>query len=83
MRRNADHVERFADRYVRMRWAGALIDPTVDLFRPYLVADSAVAAVSRHPEISGQVWSAAQGYPGDPFYREFHRKDDRSGLRGI
>jgi len=45
------------------------------------VADSAVAAVSRHPEISGQVWSAAQGYPGDPFYREFHRKDDRSGLR--
>jgi 1,4-alpha-glucan branching enzyme len=59
----------------------ALIDPAVDLFRPYLVADSAVAAVSRHPEISGQVWSAAQGYPGDPFYREFHRKDDRSGLR--
>jgi len=58
-----------------------LVDPTVDLFRPYLVADSAVAAVSRHPEISGQVWSASQGYPGDPFYREFHRKDDRSGLR--
>ena len=58
-----------------------LIDPAVDVFRPYLVADSAVAAVSRHPEISGQVWSAAQGYPGDPFYREFHRKDDRSGLR--
>src|SRR5437016_4995233 len=24
MRRNADHVELFADRYVRMRWAGAL-----------------------------------------------------------
>ena len=59
----------------------SLIDPAVDLFRPYLVADSAVAAVSRHPEISGQVWSAARGYPGDPFYREFHRKDDRSGLR--
>jgi 1,4-alpha-glucan branching enzyme len=58
-----------------------LIDPAVDVFRPYLVAESAVAAVSRHPEISGQVWSAAQGYPGDPFYREFHRKDDRSGLR--
>ncbi|HEV2251311.1 MAG TPA: 1,4-alpha-glucan branching protein domain-containing protein [Candidatus Limnocylindria bacterium] len=61
--------------------ADALVDPTVDVFRPYLVADSAVAAVSRHPEISGQVWSASQGYPGDPFYREFHRKDDRSGLR--
>ncbi|HVR89445.1 MAG TPA: 1,4-alpha-glucan branching protein domain-containing protein [Candidatus Limnocylindria bacterium] len=57
------------------------VDPTIDLFRPYLVADSGVAVISRHPEISGQVWSAAQGYPGDPFYREFHRKDDRSGLR--
>ncbi|MFN2521678.1 MAG: hypothetical protein ABR525_11670, partial [Candidatus Limnocylindria bacterium] len=59
--------------------AAALLDPLV--FRPYLVADSTVAAVSRHPEVSGQVWSAAQGYPGDPYYREFHRKDDRSGLR--
>ncbi len=58
-----------------------LIDATVDLFRPYLVGDSRVAAMSRHPEISGQVWSASQGYPGDPFYREFHRKDERSGLR--
>ncbi|MDQ6858629.1 MAG: DUF1957 domain-containing protein [Chloroflexota bacterium] len=61
--------------------AEPLIDATVDLFRPYLVGDSRVAALSRHPEISGQVWSASQGYPGDPFYREFHRKDDRSGLR--
>ncbi len=58
-----------------------LSDAPVDLFRPYLVADSTVAAISRHPEVSGRVWSAAQGYPGDPFYREFHRKDDRSGLR--
>ena len=57
------------------------VDPAVDVFQPYLVADSEVAAVARHPEISGQVWSAATGYPGDPFYREFHRKDDRSGLR--
>ena len=53
----------------------------VDVFRPYLVAGSDVAAVARHPEVSGQVWSALHGYPGDPFYREFHRKDERSGLR--
>lgn len=52
-----------------------------DVLRPYLVADSAVAAIARHPDVSGQVWSAASGYPGDPAYREFHRKDDRSGLR--
>lgn len=52
-----------------------------DVLRPSLVADSAVAAIARHPAISGQVWAAATGYPGDPAYREFHRKDDRSGLR--
>ena len=52
-----------------------------DVFRPYLVAASDVVAVARHPEVSGQVWSASIGYPGDPQYREFHRKDGRSGLR--
>lgn len=52
-----------------------------DIFRPYLVAASDVAVVARHPEVSGQVWSAMHGYPGDPAYREFHRKDERSGLR--
>jgi 1,4-alpha-glucan branching enzyme len=55
--------------------------PGVDVFRPYLVGASDVAAVARHPEVSGQVWSATFGYPGDPHYREFHRKDERSGLR--
>jgi len=54
---------------------------TADAFRPYLVGSSGVAAVARHSEVSGQVWSAATGYPGDEFYREFHRKDDQSGLR--
>lgn len=54
---------------------------TADVARPYLVGRSAVAAFSRHPRIAGQVWSADSGYPGDPAYREFHRKDDRSGLR--
>lgn len=51
------------------------------VFHPYLVGASDVAVVARHPEVSGQVWSATHGYPGDPYYREFHRKDERSGLR--
>jgi len=79
--KRADRHSGAGERVAVLDPAEPLIDPAVDLFRPYLVADSAVAAVSRHPESSGQVWSAAQGYPGDPFYREFHRKDDRSGLR--
>lgn len=53
----------------------------VDAMRPYLVRGSRVAAVARHDTVSGQVWSAMMGYPGDPSYREFHRKDERSGLR--
>jgi 1,4-alpha-glucan branching enzyme len=54
---------------------------TVDTLRPYLVRESDVAVIARHDTVSGQVWSAMMGYPGDPSYREFHRKDDRSGLR--
>ncbi len=67
-------------------WSGAALaspggPPWADVFRPYLVGESGVAAFARHPEISGRVWSAQIGYPGDPAYREFHRKDDSSGLR--
>ena len=52
-----------------------------DTLRPYLVRESNVVAIARHDKVSGQVWSANMGYPGEPAYREFHRKDDRSGLR--
>ncbi len=56
-------------------------DGAVDVMRPYLVRASSVAAIARHDMVSGQVWSAMMGYPGDPAYREFHRKDERTGLR--
>lgn len=51
-----------------------------DTARPYLVRSSDVAAIARNQHLSMQVWSAGSGYPGDPIYREFHRKDDVSGL---
>ncbi len=31
------------------------------------------AAFARDPEVSRQVWSANEGYPGDPVYRDFYR----------
>jgi 1,4-alpha-glucan branching enzyme len=34
---------------------------------------SGVAAFGRDLESSEQVWSAREGYPGDPHYREFYR----------
>ncbi len=49
-------------------------------FRPYLVGDSSVSVIARNQRSGKQVWSAADGYPGDGAYREFHKKDDLSGL---
>ncbi|MHB0876676.1 MAG: 1,4-alpha-glucan branching protein domain-containing protein [Anaerolineae bacterium] len=48
---------------------------------PYYVGRSPVAAIGRNRTLSMQVWSAAGGYPGDPSYREFHKRDDVSGMQ--
>ena len=72
------------DARARRRSGDALERPladSADVLHPFAVGRSGVAAFARHDRVSGQVWSAALGYPGDAAYREFHRKDDRSGLR--
>ncbi|MDJ0861982.1 MAG: DUF1957 domain-containing protein [Gammaproteobacteria bacterium] len=38
-----------------------------------LACPNGVAAFGRDPLASKQVWSAEEGYPGDPRYREFYR----------
>jgi 1,4-alpha-glucan branching enzyme len=38
-------------------------------------------ALVRDPRASGQVWSKAQGYPGDEWYLEFHKIRWPDGLR--
>ncbi len=38
-----------------------------------VVCPSGVAAFARDPECSRQVWSAEEGYPGHPDYRDFYR----------
>jgi 1,4-alpha-glucan branching enzyme len=50
-------------------------------FEPYLVRDSDVSVMGRNRAVGEQVWAAAIGYPGDPTYREFHRKDPEHGLQ--
>ena len=37
--------------------------------------------LGRNDRTGQQVWSGTYGYPGDFSYREFHRKDDVSGLQ--
>ena len=39
-----------------------------------------VSVFGRNRAISRQVWDAKIGYPGNEFYREFHKKDHESGL---
>ncbi len=46
--------------------------PAAGTFAP-LYCPSGVAAFARDPESSQQVWSAKEGYPGDPHYRDFYR----------
>ncbi|MGE5586341.1 MAG: 1,4-alpha-glucan branching protein domain-containing protein [Bacillota bacterium] len=55
--------------------------PARTTFRPYLVGGSKVACFGRNERVTTQVWSSWLGYPGDGLYREFHRKDDVSGLQ--
>jgi 1,4-alpha-glucan branching enzyme len=54
---------------------------TSPTFQPYLVSHSDVAVLARNRKASLQVWSADWGYPGEYSYREFHKKDGRSGMR--
>ena len=46
--------------------------PRLDLHAP-VFCPAGVAAFGRDEECSTQVWSAEQGYPGDPSYRDFYR----------
>ena len=42
---------------------------------------SDTAFFARDADTSQQVWSAGRGYPGDPYYLEFHKKRNPGGLR--
>jgi 1,4-alpha-glucan branching enzyme len=46
--------------------------PKYGIFAP-IVCPSGVVAFGRDLESSKQVWSAKEGYPGDPIYRDFYR----------
>ncbi len=52
----------------------------LDTFEAFWLKEYPVAVMGRHEAAGYQVWSADHGYPGDGNYREFHKKDDVSGL---
>lgn len=45
------------------------------------VAGSDVVAFGRDLEVTYRVWSPRRGYPGGPWYRDFHTYDHDSGFR--
>jgi len=47
----------------------------------YDVASSGVVAFARDLDLSYRVWSPHAGYPGGPWYRDFHTFDHASGLK--
>ena len=47
--------------------------PHYGVFAPVFCKDAAVAAFGRDADSSRSVWSAEEGYPGHPQYREFYR----------
>ena len=58
--------------------------PRRSLYRAYGVLSAGrarVAAYVRDPRASSQVWSRHEGYPGDPWYLEFHKMRWPGGLK--
>ena len=47
----------------------------------WTLGDSDVVAFGRDLEVTYRVWSPKRGYPGGPWYRDFHAYDHDSGLR--
>ena len=70
--------------YASARVTHFVIDgPTVggDTGRAYDVAGSGVVAFPRDLDVTYRVWSPRAGYPGGPWYRDFHTFDHPSGLK--
>jgi 1,4-alpha-glucan branching enzyme len=47
----------------------------------FTIGRSNVAGFARDPTTTLQVWSGDAGYPGDPWYLEFHKKHHDGGVR--
>jgi 1,4-alpha-glucan branching enzyme len=47
--------------------------PQYGVFAPLICREAPIAAFGRDAESSRSVWSADEGYPGNPQYREFYR----------
>ena len=49
--------------------------------QPTWIGQSRVAAMVREPHSARQVWARHLGYPGDPRFLDFHKRDEATGFR--
>lgn len=49
--------------------------------QPWRLADSDVTVVGRDLDVTYRVWSPRRGYPGGPWYRDFHSFHHESGFK--
>jgi 1,4-alpha-glucan branching enzyme len=52
-----------------------------ELHRPHRIAHSDVVAFGRDLALTYRVWSPRKGYPGSPWYQDFHTFDHEWGVR--
>jgi 1,4-alpha-glucan branching enzyme len=73
--------------YARHRVGHFMVDgPTLQragapLHQPHRIGDTDVVAFGRDLELTYRVWSPDSGYPGDPWYLDFHSFDHAWGMR--
>ncbi len=73
--------------YARHRVSHFMVDgPTLQragasLHQPHRIGDTDVVAFGRDLELTYRVWSPDSGYPGDPWYLDFHSFDHAWGMR--
>ncbi len=54
-----------------------------DLHRPHRISGSDVVVFGRDLSLTYRVWSPRRGYPGSPWYQDFHTFDHDWGLRSF
>lgn len=54
---------------------------SASVHRPHRIAGSDVVAFGRDLSLTYRVWSPRKGYPGNPWYQDFHTFDHAWGLR--
>ena len=66
---------------LRTRWVGSRYMSPVQATQAWWVAGTSAVAVPRDLEVTNLVWSSRSGYPAAAAYRDFHAREEHTGVR--